>query len=167
MPLNQNKRIWITRKEKEWMDGLPTSPYLILSSYMYWGPGAFLPIFSFLVSSLTNILLPSQRFAYGKLYYAWVFSTDNGNFPNEVWACSLSRACANAVRSIKFKKAQSKQLHAMQCTVWSENSVFAKRERAGSSHREPSSLCAINEVQIVMTIHSLHCHNLRLFCERQ
>ena len=77
-----------------------TSAYLILSSYMYWGPGAFFPMFSVLVSSASNFLQPSQRLAWGKLNCACDFSTDSGSLPNEVCACSESKAYANAVRSI-------------------------------------------------------------------
>ena len=78
----------------------------MLSLYMYWGPGAFLPIFSFLVSSLTKILQPSHRLAWGNEYWAWDFSTDMGNLPKEVWACSESRAWANAVKSNQTEERQ-------------------------------------------------------------
>ena len=77
-----------------------TSEYLILSSYLYCGPGAFLPMFSFLVSSLTKTLLPSHLLAWEKLNWAAVFSTERGNLPKEVCACSESRAWASAVKSI-------------------------------------------------------------------
>ena len=89
-----------------------TSEYLILSSYLYWGPGAFFPIFSFLVSSLTKILEPSQRLAWVKLYLAAVFSTERGNLPNEVCACSESRACARAVKSINLNRKEIKSVRA-------------------------------------------------------
>ena len=92
------------RTPHDWAKLALTSPYLILSSYMYWGPGAFLPIFSFLVSSLTKILLPSQRLAWVKLYCAAVFSTERGSLPKEVCACSLSSAWAKAVRSTETRK---------------------------------------------------------------
>lgn len=81
--------------------GRLTSEYLILSSYMYWGPGAFFPMFSYLVSSLTKIFEPSHLFAWVKLNWAEVFSTERGNFPKDVCACSESKACASAVKSVK------------------------------------------------------------------
>jgi len=58
-----------------------------------------LPMFSFLVNSLTNILLPSHLLACLKLYCAAVFSMESGSLPKEVCACSLSKAWANAVKS--------------------------------------------------------------------
>lgn len=89
-----------TAWEKAYLGG---SPYLILSSYLYWGPGAFLPIFSFLVNSFTKILLPSHLLACLKLYWAAVFSMDSGNLPKEVCACSLSKAWASAVKLAKVR----------------------------------------------------------------
>lgn len=50
---------------------------------------------------MTKTLLPSHLLAWEKLNWAAVFSTERGNLPKEVCACSESKAWANAVKSVK------------------------------------------------------------------
>lgn len=65
------------------------------------GPGEFLPALFNLVSSPINTLALSSLFAYEKPNTGYDFSSDKGNFPNDVLAYFESNAIANALRPSK------------------------------------------------------------------
>jgi len=64
------------------------------------GPGDIFPALLVLVSSPMKIFSPSSLLAYGNPNAGYVFSTDKGNFPNDVRACLESSAWASAVNPI-------------------------------------------------------------------
>ena len=68
---------------------------------MYTGPGEYLAMLLFLVTSPKNSFSPSSRFAKGNPNTGFDFSIESGSFPNDVFACLESSCSAKDVRADK------------------------------------------------------------------